>query len=107
MTGIDHRIDLDDSLARNFGFTSDKFDGWLWRKDREIIISFIVSLDPDTGNFSRLVRAIEAQGFTVAVPTPFARMQSIVNRWGFKPEIREDKKYGPCSVWVRPAAATE
>ena len=36
-------IELNSPFAQEIGFLSDKFGGWLWKKDNTIIISFIES----------------------------------------------------------------
>lgn len=88
--------------ARVLGFTSRKFEGYLWKMDGSIIISFIIS--KKRGNFRELVRRIHELGFTVKIPTPLGRMQEIVLKNGyeltrepFAPEIGE---FEMVDVWV-------
>lgn len=75
-------------------FTEDLFeaDSYLWRTDNEITVSLIFSRYEGKKNLSRLFRRIEELGFEIAVPTPFARMQAILEHWGFvgKMELCED-----------------
>jgi excisionase family DNA binding protein len=91
MTLLEHeavgQILPDSSFAQEIGFTSDKFDGYLWQEDERVIISMIVSLDMGKGNLSRLFKAIEAKGYQVAVSTPLGRMQQIITRKGFRPHM--------------------
>ena len=77
-------IELDSPFAKKLGFTSDKFDGWLWKKGEYIYISFIISKKSKTGNFKRLLRRIEELGFGIKIPTPLGVMQYIVRKYGFK-----------------------
>jgi len=61
-------IHLDSERAKILGFTSDKYDGYLWKLDNAVMVSFIVS--KQRGNFRELVRRIHALGLTVKVPAP-------------------------------------
>lgn len=94
-------IELDSEFAKEIGFTSDKFDGYLWRIDRKIIISVIWSLKEGCGNLSRLFEAIELRGFTVAVPTPSIRMASILRGKGLNPHVEETSEMGPVEIWEK------
>jgi len=96
----DERIDLDSELAQTLGFTSDKFSGWLWLKDRIVIISFIMSLHQGKGNFSSLLRAIKNNGYKAAIPTPLGKMQAILSRKGFKPYLVNDEEMGQVELWM-------
>lgn len=64
-------------------FTSGDFGSYLWKSGDRITISVIMAKHRGRGDFSRLVKAIEADGFDVAVPTPLAQMRAILQRWGF------------------------
>lgn len=75
-------IDLDTERAQAIGFTSDKYEGYLWKEDDAVVISFIVS--KKRGNFRELVRRIHALGLTVRVPTPLGRMQEILIKNGYQ-----------------------
>lgn len=90
-------IELDTPFAREIGFTSEDFSGYLWRHGDRVIVSLIESRHPGQGNLSRLFAAIEARGLRVAVPTPFAHMQAILRRKGFVPYTD-----GPVEVWEKP-----
>jgi hypothetical protein len=76
------------------GFTSDKFDGYLWKKGNDILVSFIISKDEGKGNVRFLFDSILKSGHTVKVPTPFARMRMICERLGFRQEFEHDPMYG-------------
>ena len=100
-TDTDHIIELDDPFARTVGFTSDKFDGYLWRNGQRIMISLIISNQRGKGHLSALFSAIEAQGYRVSVPTPLGHMEAILRRKGFVPH-EEDFNGDICEVWERP-----
>ena len=76
-------------------------DSYLWRKGGEIYISFIVARNPGFGHFSALVATIEADGFSVAIPSPLGPMEEILRRWGFKMTVETSKVVGPVNVWRR------
>ena len=97
----DGQIDPDSEVGKLIGFTSDKFEGWLWKSGDRVMISMIISLQPNKGNLSALFKAIEAQGLRVAVPTPFHVMRIILKRKGFKPHIEDAGELGPCEVWEK------
>ena len=97
---MDGIIDLGSPAANELGFTSDKFDGYLWRMGDEIYISLIRSKQPGQGNFSALIKAIKAAGFRPVVPTPMARMLSILKKWGYISEIREAEHGFSCVVYT-------
>lgn len=90
----DYCIDLDTEYAKSIGFTSDKFDGWLWHSPSRITISFIISKEPGKGNLSRLFDAILEQGLAVAVPTPSDKMRAILERKGFTKGYEPAPEYG-------------
>ena len=94
---------LPDSFwGKEFGFTSDKFEGYLWKEGHWVIISQIESLNPCKGNFKRLVRSIKDFVFDVAVPTPMRQMEEILKRWGWKPIQVVDKTFGTVELWIEP-----
>ncbi|MFA5313473.1 MAG: hypothetical protein WC375_09200 [Methanomassiliicoccales archaeon] len=98
-------IELDSPLGKELGFTSDKFDGWLWKRGREISISMIISKEEGKGNFKALCERILAVGFAVLIPTPMGRMEGIVRKADYKMKTRPfDKEAGimePVEVWVK------
>lgn len=94
-------VDLDSEVGRDIGFTCDKFSGWCWVDGDRFIISFIRSRRPGQGNLRRLIQAVRARGYRVAVPTPSTRMRSILRRLGFVP-LREETDMGPCELLVSP-----
>ena len=96
----DGQIKPDSEMGKALGFTSDKFDGWLWKTGDRVMISMIVSRHEGKGHLSALFKAIEERGFQVAVPSPFARMQSILKRKGFAMHL-EDSDLGQCEVWTK------
>lgn len=85
-----------------FGFTPERFDGWLWKKDGKIIISFIQSLQPEQGHFKALVKAIHDAGYPVVVPTPLGRMAHILAHWGFThSRVWDDVYQDNVELWTK------
>lgn len=98
-------ISLDSIRGRELGFTSDRFDGYLWESAERITISFIVS--KERGNFRQLVATILALGKEVAVPTPFPNMERILRKNGYTQTFEHDGDFGPVEVWIlKPEAAS-
>lgn len=88
----------------SWGFTADRFvaDSYLWITGKICTVSFVETLDQGRGHFSHLVKAIEADGFQVEVPTPLRQMQDILSKWGFKPKIVWDEQMEEeVKVWER------
>ena len=77
-------INLDSKRGKRLGFTHDLFDGYLWKRDKRIIISFIESRDPGKGHLKALFDRIESLGYTIAVPTPSNRMRMICEKRGMR-----------------------
>jgi len=97
-------IHLDTPFAKELGFTSDRFEGWLGKKDEYIYISFIESLQPGQGHLSELFNNILKRGYGIKVPTPFAHMKAIIKKKGFRqttePFAPEEDIMDPCEVWI-------
>ena len=99
MEGI---IELDTDFAKELGFTSDKFQGYLWGYPDHIYISFIESNQEGQGNLSSLFDEIWKQGLTIKVPTPFARMRAILEHKGFRQTWEYSETFQEdCEVWVK------
>jgi len=94
-------ITTDSEFGAKIGFTSDKFSGYLWRQGDRIIISLIESRIEGRGDLSRLFEAIERAGYRVAVPTPSARMQGILEHKGFAPHLERDPVMGVVEIWEK------
>lgn len=84
-------IELDDANAQSIGFTSDKYDGYLWKERDSVIVTFIES--KQRGNFRELVRRIHALGLAVQVPTPRGRMKEIVLKNGYQHSKKPFREY--------------
>jgi len=101
----DGYLGLDTPLASRWGFCSWTFwqGSYLWvnRRKRRVLISFIHAHRPGRGAFGRLVRAIESDGFWVAVPCPLYQMERILSRWGFRPHREDGGELGAVPVWER------
>lgn len=80
-------IELDSEFGKEIGFTSDKFQGYLWKAGGYVYISAIKSIHPEQGNLSALFACIEEKGFGIKVPAPFPKMEAILNQKGFKKTI--------------------
>jgi len=95
-------IKLDSELGRELGFTSDKFEGWLWKNGNDIWISFIESKHKGRGDLSRLFETILEKGYTIKVPTPVDKMKLILIKKGFKKTTEFDERTGKLvEVWVK------
>jgi hypothetical protein len=102
----DGLIEPDSPLALEFGFSSDRWAGYLWRDGDCILLSLVIARQPGRGSLSRLIRAVEARGYRVAIPTPLWRMRAILEHWGWQP--REERYLNePVEVWERPAVAVQ
>ena len=84
MSTKDGIIKLDSLEGKRFGFTRDRYRGWLWRKGDTIYVSLIECVTPGCGDFRRLVETIRAQGLVVKVPTPLGKMCQICEHMGFE-----------------------
>lgn len=99
---VDVMIEPDSELGKWLGFTQDKFDGYMWKKNDQVYVSFLVSKKPNEGNLSKLFGAIHKNGWTIKVPTPLGNMESILYRKGFKNTVEYDelsKNY--INVWIQ------
>lgn len=94
---MDGIIELDSDRAKAFGFTSNKYKGWLWKDGNAVLVSFIVS--KQRGNLFELVQRIHALGLAVKIPTPLGRMEEIVRKNGYQ-LTREYQDGEEVSVWV-------
>lgn len=65
------------------GFTSDKFDGYLWIEDNYILISAILSLDEHKGHLIDLFNNITKLGYGIKIFHPGKRMKFICLKYGF------------------------
>lgn len=94
---LNGKIELDSEAGKEIGFISARFNGYLWKREGSIIISFIES--KAKGNFKELVDAISAKGLRVDVPTPLGRMADIVTKNNYKHHIEYDENEGAVDVW--------
>ena len=88
------------SASRSWGFTADRWEttSYLWRTGHEVMLSLLIvrSARRHQGVLTQLVQAIEADGMTVAVPSPLGILPRVLRRWGFHPRIEDG-----CAVWRR------
>jgi len=95
-------VEPGDPFGKEVGFTKARFMGYISKVDGVVWISAIISKKPGRGNFSQLVKAIEAKGYTVKVPTPFPHMVAILKHWGFRQTFEWAEEMGEdVEVWVR------
>lgn len=93
-------IDLDTKRAAQFGFTRDKFNGYLWKTGNAIRVCLIVSQHRGRGDFRRLVEAIHANGFICEVVNPLAQMERIVRKNGYALRFETDGTFGePVAIY--------
>ncbi len=98
----DGMIEPDSEVGKFFGFTSDKFGGWIWKDKKTICISMIFSLQEGQGNFGTLCKNILSKGYTVQIPTPMGKMEQIVRKNGYKMIVRPfnpPEIMDPVEVW--------
>ena len=98
-------INLDTDRGDEFGFTSNRFGecSYLFKTTPYIYISFIESRRK--GNFRKLAETILALGFGIKVPTPFAEMERILRKEGYRHTIEPfgDGYDDEVEVWVKEA----
>jgi hypothetical protein len=97
----DDIIELDSRAGKLLGFTSDLFDGYLWKTRDIIYISAIISRSPKNGHLKHLFSKIEALGYAIQVPNPLPTMIPVLKHLGFKPRINYDPEYGSIDVWIK------
>ena len=94
-------IVLDGKFATEIGFTCDKFEGYLWKKEDYIYISLIKSFNPGHGDLSALFKRIQEKGFGIKVPAALSQMKAICKRKGFKLTTENHETYNEAvDVWV-------
>ena len=77
-------IELDTDRAKELGFTSDKYFGYLWKKGNYVIISTIGCNRQNSGYLRELFALIQKKGYGIKVPNPFPKMEEICKHYGFK-----------------------
>ena len=77
----DGAIFLDTDRAKELGFTTDLFQGYLWEDDGNIWISFIYSINPCQGNCTRLIQKLLEEYKGVIIPSPSEAMCSLCRRF--------------------------
>lgn len=93
-------IKIGSELANRLGFTSDKFDGYLWDDGNGcIILSLIISLYPGKGNFREFMHTLKSRYDRIVVPSPSNRMRSICKMLGFKDSYINDESNIPAMIY--------
>jgi len=100
-------IQPDTAFAYKVGFTSDKFEGWLWKSERTIIVSMIISKHEGRGKFRAMINKIKALKYDIFISTPSTRMREIALRNGFVDGVRESAEIGPVEGMEYKAMVTE
>ena len=77
-------LELDTPFAKQIGFTSDLFGGYLWKDENIITISIISSKEPNKGHFQRFLDNLISKGYSIKVPTSSQIMAYICSKRGFK-----------------------
>lgn len=91
-----------------FGFSPDKFEGYLTKQGKFMWISFIMSKQPKKGNLKVLFDKIESLGYTIIVPTPSNRMMEICKKRGMELcEMRSDGEWLQAMVKVQADISVE
>ena len=88
-------IPPDCDFAKEIGFTSDKFSGYLWKRGNAILVSLIISREERRGNFLHLLNALKEKGCDIVVPNPSSRMALICDRFGMEliqQKVQKQKK---------------
>lgn len=73
----------------------------------EIRIVALCAKHPHSGSFSRLVRGIGSHGLVPVVVCPFAQMEDILKRWGWKKQIvgstfkDREELWRPTAKWLK------
>lgn len=79
-------IPIDSQFAREIGFTSDKFNGFLWKEDNVIYLSLIESHNEGKGNVRNLILTLQEKGYDIQVLPVNARMVKICKSMQFSQE---------------------
>jgi hypothetical protein len=79
---MDRMISLTDDFAKEVGFTEDKFHGYMWETDEEIILSLVYSLRPRQGHLKAVVDNILAKGLNIMIPCPSSQMEAFMENYG-------------------------
>jgi len=72
-----------DPRVSEYGWTADKFRGYLSIEDKTIWVSTAYSLQKGKGNYSKLIRNLHQAGYQIKVPSQFPRMIQICKHLGF------------------------
>jgi len=95
------KIELDSSFGKKLGFTSDKFEGYLWLEGDYVMISLIISKLPGQGNLLKLFDRILSLGYGIKVPVPSVKMSMILVTHNFKKGIGIGEDGDPYEEWTK------
>lgn len=77
-------------FGKQFGFTSNKFGGYLWIDDNVIYLSLIISKQQNQGHTKQLIQTIIDHGYSIICPSPNNIMTKICKDFSFKPAAITD-----------------
>jgi hypothetical protein len=88
----------DGELAEKIGYTPDKYFGWMYLDEDQgyIYIGQIKTADREKGDFSALVRNINANGMKIKIVNPSNEMTKICIAKGLKPTTENND-----IIWVQ------
>ncbi len=72
--------------AQALGFTTERFQGYIWLSGSTCWLSLVVSLQPGQGHLSELIRGLLERGYEVRVPNPTEDMVARLIRMDFRPD---------------------
>ena len=80
---FDYCIFPDSPEGVELGFTSNLFEGIIWKEGNYIVFEDITSLNPRQGNLTSLFNNINAKGLGIKINNPLPVMESICIKKGF------------------------
>lgn len=104
---MNYIIRPDGRHADLFGFTSDKFDGWMWREGGVIVLTLVISKSSTKDALKDLVNRILEEGFTIKIRAPLAPMRKFAEKNGFIPSIEWGASDRRIDVWVKSPQASQ
>ena len=80
---FDYCIFPDGPEGIEIGFTSNLFEGIMWKEGNYIVISDITSKKPRQGNLNQLFKNIINKGLGIKITNPLPIMENICKKKGF------------------------
>lgn len=79
--------EIEPSHDNTFGWTPDKFTGYLYIIDKTVWIKVIQSLERGRGNFRTLLDTLKSQGYTIKIVDPMRIMEMICIHYNMIPSV--------------------